>query len=149
MQPILTVGSVVCPSVMIVSCAKTVFSMCCDNADEMPFGLWSRVGPKNHTLYTASRKNVPPLVRCNLDTREHILIFFGKNVTHKLSNQKHFTMPPQIMCASALPHKTGNTKIAFFHSNAVLVHCQNSTSRSLISSVFLTHDSYSCCAVTP
>jgi len=31
-------------------------------------------------------------------------------------------MPPQITCASALPGKTGNTKIAF--SGAVLVHCQ-------------------------
>jgi len=26
-------------------------------------------------------------------------------------------MPPQINCASALPGKTGNTKIAFVHSN--------------------------------
>jgi len=28
--------------------------------------------------------------------------------------------------------KRGNMKIAFLHSNAVSVHCQNSTSRSLI-----------------
>jgi len=35
--------------------------------------------------------------------RERILTFFGRNVTDKVSNQKHFTMLPQITCASALP----------------------------------------------
>jgi len=57
-------------------------------------------------------------------------------------------MPPQ-MCASALPGKTGKHENCFFHSNDVLVHCQNSTSCCLISSVFLIHDSYSCCCMTP
>jgi len=44
-------------------------------------------------------------------------------------------MPSQITCASALPDEMD------FHSNAVLVHCLNSTS-CLTSSIFLTHDSY-------
>ena len=47
----------------------------------------------------------------------------------------------------ALPGKTGNTKWHF--SLVVLVHCQNSTGCCLISSVFLTHDSYSRCCMTP
>jgi len=38
-------------------------------------------------IYTVS-KNVPPLVCYNFDIREHILIFFGRNLTHKVSNQK-------------------------------------------------------------
>jgi len=38
-------------------------------------------------LYTVSQKNVPPLVRYNFDTRELISIFFGRNVTDKVSNQ--------------------------------------------------------------
>jgi len=84
-------------------------------------------------------KNVPPLVCYNFDTRERTLIFFGRNVTDKVSNQKRFTVPPQIMCFCTTWQKRGNTKIAFFHSNAVSVHCQNSTNRCLISSVFLTH----------
>jgi len=92
-------------------------------------------------------KNVPHMVCYNFDIRERILIFFGRNVTYKVSNQK--TMPRQITYASALPDKRRNTKIAFFHSNDVSVHCRNSTSRFLISSVFLTHDSYSCCCMTP
>jgi len=32
----------------------------------------------------------------------------------KCYQYRRFTMPPQITCASALPGKTGNTKIAFF-----------------------------------
>jgi len=39
---------------------------------------------------------------------------FGRDVTDKVSNQKTLAMTPQIPCASALPCKTGNTKIAFF-----------------------------------
>jgi len=35
-----------------------------------------------------SQKNVPPLVCYNFDTRERILVFFGRNVTDKVSNEK-------------------------------------------------------------
>jgi len=44
-------------------------------------------------------------------------------------------VPPQIACAYALSAKTGKHENRIFHSNS-------GTSRSLISSVFLTHDSY-------
>jgi len=57
-------------------------------------------------------KNVPPLACYNFDTHEWILIFFGRNVTDKVGN--HFTTSPQITCTSALPGKTGNTKITLF-----------------------------------
>jgi len=57
-------------------------------------------------------------------------------------------MAPQITCASAHLAKQRNTK-SHFHSNAVLVHCLNSTSRCLISSIFSTHDSHSRCCMTP
>jgi len=57
-------------------------------------------------------------------------------------------MPRQITCASALPGKTGKSKNCIFPSNAVLVHCLNSTS-CLIFSIFLTHDSHSRCCMTP
>ena len=67
-------------------------------------------------LYTMSQKtsHLWALACYNFDTRKRILIFFGRNVTDKVSNQKRFTMPPQITCASALPGKTEKKKIAFF-----------------------------------
>jgi len=65
-------------------------------------------------IYTVSQKNVPHLVRYNFDIREHILTFFGRNVTDKVSNQKHFTVPPQVICASALPGKTGKLESCIF-----------------------------------
>jgi len=52
----------------------------------------------NNKATTPCLKNVPHLARYNFDTCERILISFGKNVTDKVSNQKPFTMPPQITC---------------------------------------------------
>jgi len=45
--------------------------------------------------------------------------------------------------------KHKNTELASFHSNAVLVLCQTSTSDRLISSILLTCDLYSRCYMTP
>jgi len=93
-------------------------------------------------------KNYPPLAcyNCyNFNTCKRILIFFGRNVTDKVSNQK---TPPQITCASALAGKTGKYENRIFPSTAALVHCLNSTS-CLTASIFLTHDSYSRCCMTP
>ena len=39
------------------------------------------------SIYRVS-KNVPPLACCNFDAHEWILIFFGINITDKVSNQK-------------------------------------------------------------
>jgi len=51
-------------------------------------------------------------------------------------------MLPQLTCVSAPPGKTGKMKIAFF------THCISALRKfncCLISSIFLTHDSYSRC----
>jgi len=50
-------------------------------------------------------------------------------------------MPPQVTCASALPGKTVKHENRIFHSNAVLVHCLNST-RCLNSSIYRGHKPY-------
>ena len=65
-------------------------------------------------MYTVSQKNVPPMVCYNFDIRECILIFFGGNVTDKVSSQNTFTMPPQMTCASALPGKRGKHENRIF-----------------------------------
>jgi len=65
-----------------------------------------------------------------------MLIFLAEMLPIKQAIKRCFTTPAQITCASALPDKTENTKISF--PLAVLVHCQNSTTRCLISSLVLT-----------
>ena len=74
-------------------------------------------------------------------------IFSAEMLPIKYTIKRHFTMPHQITCASALPSKLGKRENAF-PLNAVLVRCLNSSS-CLISSMFLTHDSYSRCCMTP
>jgi len=83
-------------------------------------------------------KNVPPLACYNFDTRKWILIFFGRNVTDEVSNQKMFYYATSNnLCFCTIPGKTGKHENCF-HSNAVLVH------QSLLDFFnFLTHDSYS------
>jgi len=68
------------------------------------------IGPHS----TLCLKNVPPLVHYNFDTRERIFIFLSRKITHKERNQKHFTTPPQVKCASALPGKTGKHENRIF-----------------------------------
>jgi len=45
------------------------------------------IQPFGHNIHCVS-KNVPPLACCNFDAHEWILIFFGRNVTDKVGNQK-------------------------------------------------------------
>jgi len=94
-----------------------------------------------------SEKNVPPLACYNFDTREWILIFFDRNATDKVRNQKTFTMPPQITCAFALSGRTGNTKIAFFTCCISALPKLNQLLLDFFN--ILTHDSYSSCCMTP
>jgi len=48
--------------------------------------------------------------------------YFGTNVTEKVRSQMCFIFPPQV----PLPESSRKTKIASFHWNAVLLHCQTS-----------------------
>jgi len=65
-------------------------------------------------------KNVSPLACYNFDIHEWILIVFGRYIIDKVSNRK-----------VVQKHKTRKLKL-HFHSNAALVHCQNSTMQSLL-----------------
>jgi len=69
----------------------------------------------------------------------HFWYFFGRNVTNKVSNQETLycaTSNNNNMCfCTTWPN--GETRKSHFYSNAVSMHCQNSTSRFFISSVFL------------
>jgi len=77
---------------------------------------------------------------------EQILIFFGRNVTNKLSNQKtvYFVTSNNLCFYTNLQ----NGEMRKLHFALKLVHCQNSTSCCLVSSILFTHDSCSCCCMT-
>jgi len=76
-----------------------------------------------------------------------ILIILRINVTEKVSSQKmlYFHTSPRLTIASALYlRKCVNAKIASFHSNVVLLHCQTSISRWLNLFSLVTCNSCSC-----
>ena len=56
----------------------------------------------------------------------HLDISLAEMLRIKQAIKRWFTVPPQITCASALPGKIGKHENCILHSNAVLVHCQNS-----------------------
>jgi len=64
---------------------------------------------ENVQLYTVSEINVPPLACYKFDTCEWILIFFGRNVTDKVSNQKktfNYTTSINFCFCTTQPGKT-------------------------------------------
>ena len=61
----------------------------------------------------------------NFDTHESNLTIFGRNVTKEVYKQNGLLSPPLLTSASALPAETGNPKIAYFHLNTVVLHCEN------------------------
>jgi len=82
---------------------------------------------------------VPPLACYNFDTRERISIFFGRNATDKIRNQKTLYCATSNNLCFCTIWQNGETRKLHFHSSAVLLQCQNSSSRCLISSIFFTH----------
>ena len=61
-------------------------------------------------------------------TCERILTLFGRNVTDKVSSQKTLYYATLNNLCSCTTWQNGERKNCIFHSNAVLVHCLNSTS---------------------
>jgi len=66
-----------------------------------------------------SQKDVPPLACYNFDAHDWILIFFGRNVTDKVGNQKMLYYATSNTSASALPVKTGKHENHIFDSVAL------------------------------
>ena len=110
-----------------------------DNSLLLHRHAWNAI--RRRWLVHRDSKNVPHLACSNFDTCERILIFFGRNVTDKVGNQKAlYYVPLQINPCFCTTSQNAELEKCIFHSYAVLVHCLNSTS-CLISSIFLTHDS--------
>jgi len=100
--------------------------------------------------YTVSQKTSRLRLAITLTYVNGFPYFLSEILQMKCAIKRCFTTPLQTTCASAksaLPDKTGKNENTIFHSNAALVHCQNSTCCCLISSISLTHNSYSLCCI--
>jgi len=99
--------------------------------------------------YTVSQKTSHLWLAITFTDVNRLLIILAQILPIKQGIKRHFTIPAQISCASVLSGKRETQKWHFSLAVGLLAHCQNSTSCCLISSVFLTHDSYSRCCMTP
>ena len=76
-----------------------------------------------HNIHCVS-KNVPPLACYNFDTHEWILIFFGRNVTDKVRNEKllyYATLNNLCFCTT---WQNGETRKSHFSLNWTALHAQ-------------------------
>jgi len=64
------------------------------------------------------------------------LIFFGRNVTDRVSNQKAYYCATSNNLCFCTTWQNGETQKSHFHSNAVSVHCLNSTSCLIFFNLF-------------
>jgi len=94
-------------------------------------GLQNRI-----ECYTVSQKTSYLWFAITLTYVNGFWYFFGRNVTNKVSNQKTLYCATTSNLCFCTTWQNSETQKSHFHSNAVLVHCQNSTSRCLISSIF-------------
>jgi len=73
--------------------------------------------------YTLCLKKVPPLLCYNFDVREHILkIFFGRNITHKVSNQKTLYYATADNVCFCTTWQNGETRKSYFFTQ-MLYQC--------------------------
>jgi len=69
-------------------------------------------------------KNVPPLACYNIDTHEWIVIFFGINVTDKVSNQKMLYYATWNNLCFCITFQNGETRKSHFSHNWIALHTQ-------------------------
>ena len=77
-------------------------------------------------------KNVTPLACYNFDAHEWILIFFGRNVTNNVGNQKMlYYATSNNLCFCTTYQNGGNTKITFFTQLDCVCYTHNAPVRCL------------------
>jgi len=76
-------------------------------------------------------KNVPPVVCYNFDIRERILIFFGRNVTDNVSNQKTLYCATSNNLCFCTTRQNGETQNSHFFSQ-MLYQCIDRIQQSLL-----------------
>ena len=68
------------------------------------------------TYYRGVSKNVPPLACYNFDAHERVLIFFGRNVTDKVGNQKTLYYVTSNNLCFCITCQNGKHENYIFHS---------------------------------
>ena len=81
-------------------------------------------------LYTVFQKNAPPLACYIFDAHEWILIFFGRNVTNKVGNQKTLYYATSNNLCFCTTCQNGETRKSHFSLNWIALHTQCSCVRS-------------------
>jgi len=94
-------------------------------------------------------KNIPPSVCYNFDIHERILIFFGRNVTDKVRNQKMLYCATSNNLCFCTTWQNEKRKLQFFSLKCCISALPEFNQSLLDFLSFLTHDSYSCWCMTP
>jgi len=71
-----------------------------------------------------SQKNVPPLACYNLDAHEWILIFFARNVTNKVGNQKTLYYATSNNLGFCTTWQNTETRKSHISLNWIVLHTQ-------------------------
>ena len=81
-------------------------------------------------MYTVSQKNVPFLACYYFDAHEWILLFFGRNVTDKVGNQKmlYYTTPNNLCFCTTC--QNGETRKSHILLNWIVLHTQCTCAQS-------------------
>jgi len=95
-------------------CCRTKHCLCW--TEQHPF-LWSLV------IQRVS-KNVPPLACYNFNSHEWILIFFGRNVTNKVGNQKTFYYATSNNLCFCTTWQNAETRKSHFSLSWTVLHAQ-------------------------
>jgi len=79
---------------------------------------------KQSCIYTVSQKNVQSLACYNFDAHEWILIFFGRNVTNKVGNQKvlYYATSNNLCCCTTW--QNAETRKSHISLNWIVLHTQ-------------------------
>jgi len=92
------------------------------------FASWQRL--LHSTLHRVSKKNVPPLACCNFDAHEWILVFFGRNVTNEVGNQKTLYYATSNNLCFCTTWQNAETRKSHISLNWIVLHTQRTCALS-------------------
>ena len=86
--------------------------------------LWIQQNHACSILHRVSKKTFPPLACYNFDAHEWILIFFGRNITDKIGNQKTLYYATSNNLCFCTTWQNGETRKSHISLNWIVLHTQ-------------------------